>query len=82
VSYPEEEPQRRAKCRFDFAHGPERRPKGAHLCRCSLLKSSWTQVDRLLDPKNDVTLSSLQRMVAMLGRRASIKLVYKCRELR
>lgn len=27
------------------------------------------QVDRLLDPKNDITLSSLQRAAAMVGRR-------------
>jgi hypothetical protein len=46
VPYPDEEPQRRAKCRFDFAHGPpfgvaqgrwakskrERQPKGARVC--------------------------------------------------
>jgi antitoxin HicB len=40
-----------------------------------LLKTSRTQVDRLLDPKNDVTLSSLQRAAAMVGRRVSIELV-------
>jgi plasmid maintenance system antidote protein VapI len=27
----------------------------------ALLKTSRTQVDRILDPKNDITLSSLQR---------------------
>jgi len=41
----------------------------------SLLKTSRTQVDRLLDPRNDITLSSLQRAAAMVGRRVSIKLV-------
>jgi len=41
----------------------------------SLLKTSRTQVDRLLDPKNDITLSSLQRAAAMVGRSVSIKLV-------
>jgi antitoxin HicB len=41
----------------------------------SLLKTSRTQVDRLLDPKNDITLSSLQRAAAMVGRRVSIELV-------
>jgi predicted XRE-type DNA-binding protein len=41
----------------------------------ALLKTSRTQVDRLLDGKNDVTLSSLQRAVAMVGRRISIQLV-------
>jgi len=34
----------------------------------ALLKTSRTQVDRLLDPKNDITLSSLQRAAAMVGR--------------
>ena len=38
------------------------------------LKTSRSQVDRLLDPKNDITLSSLQRAAAIVGRRVSIKL--------
>lgn len=41
----------------------------------SLLKTSRTQVDRLLDPKNDITLSSLQRAACVVGRRVSIELV-------
>jgi antitoxin HicB len=41
----------------------------------TLLKTSRTQVDRLLDPKNDITLSSLQRAAAMVGRRVTIALV-------
>jgi len=41
----------------------------------TLLKTSRTQVDRLLDPKNDITLSSLQRAAAMVGRRVTIQLV-------
>ena len=41
----------------------------------TLLKTSRTQVDRLLDPSNDITLSSLQRAAAMVGRRVSINLV-------
>ncbi|MHB8653592.1 MAG: Fis family transcriptional regulator [Terriglobia bacterium] len=41
----------------------------------ALLKTSRTQVDRLLDPKNDITLSSLQRAAAMVGRRLTIELV-------
>ncbi|MGA2073232.1 MAG: Fis family transcriptional regulator [Terriglobia bacterium] len=41
----------------------------------ALLKTSRTQVDRLLDPKNDITLSSLQRAAAMLGRRVIVELV-------
>jgi antitoxin HicB len=41
----------------------------------TLLKTSRTQVDRLLDPKNDITLGSLQRAAAMVGRRVTIQLV-------
>jgi antitoxin HicB len=41
----------------------------------ALLKTSRTQVDRLLDPKNDITLSSLQRAAAIVGRRVMIELV-------
>ena len=41
----------------------------------TLLKTSRTQVDRLLDPKNDITLSSLQRAAAMVGRKVSIDLI-------
>jgi antitoxin HicB len=41
----------------------------------ALLKTSRTQVDRLLDPKRDITLSSLQRAAAMVGRRVSVELV-------
>ena len=42
----------------------------------ALLKTSRTQVDRLLDAKNDITLSSLQRAAAIVGRRVRIELVY------
>ena len=41
----------------------------------ALLKTSRTQVDRLLDPENDITLSSLQRAAAMVGRWVVIELV-------
>jgi hypothetical protein len=41
----------------------------------ALLKTSRTQVDRLLDPKNDITLSSLQRAAVIVGRRVTIELV-------
>ena len=41
----------------------------------TLLKTSRTQVDRLLDPKNDTTLSSLERAAAMVGCRVKIELV-------
>lgn len=41
----------------------------------ALLKTSRSQLDRLLDPKNDVTLSSLQRAAAIVGRKLRIELV-------
>jgi transcriptional regulator with XRE-family HTH domain len=41
----------------------------------TLLRTSRTQVDRLLDGKDDITLSSLQRAAAAVGRRVLIKLV-------
>ena len=41
----------------------------------TLMKTSRTQVDRLLDPKNDITLKSLQRAAEIVGRRVSIELV-------
>jgi len=40
-----------------------------------LLKTSRTQVDRLLDANDDITLSSLQRAAAIVGRRVVIELV-------
>lgn len=40
----------------------------------TLLKTSRTQVDRLLNPKNDITLGSLQRAAAIVGRRLTISL--------
>lgn len=39
-----------------------------------LLKTSRSQVDRILDPKNDITLGSLQRAAAIVGRRLTIAL--------
>jgi antitoxin HicB len=41
----------------------------------ALLKTSRTQVDRLLSAKDDITLSSLQRAAAMVGCRVTIELV-------
>jgi predicted XRE-type DNA-binding protein len=41
----------------------------------TLLKTSRTQVDRLLDPRNDITLSSLQRAAAMVGCRVTVELL-------
>ena len=40
-----------------------------------LLKTSRTQVDRLLNAKDDITLSSLQRAAAIVGRRVVIELI-------
>lgn len=41
----------------------------------SLLNTSRSQVDRLLDSASDVTLSTLQRAAALVGRRIQIDLV-------
>jgi predicted XRE-type DNA-binding protein len=41
----------------------------------SMLKTSRSQVDRLLDPTRDVTLSTLQRAAALVGRKVQIELV-------
>jgi len=40
-----------------------------------LLKTSRSQVDRLLDPSHDVTLSTLQRAATLVGRKVQIELV-------
>ena len=40
-----------------------------------MLKTSRSQVDRLLDPACDVTLSTLQRAAALVGRKVQIELV-------
>jgi plasmid maintenance system antidote protein VapI len=56
--------------------GQAMKKKGISKSRmAALLKTSRTQVDRLLDPKNDITLSSLQRAAALLGRRVIVELV-------
>ncbi len=41
----------------------------------ALLNTSRSQVDRLLDSASDVTLSTLQRAAALVGRRIQIELV-------
>ena len=43
----------------------------------ALLKTSRTQVNRLLDPQHDITLFGLQRAAAIICRRVTIKLVEK-----
>ena len=41
----------------------------------TMLKTSRSQVDRLLDPTRDVTLSTLQRAAALVGKTVQIELV-------
>ena len=41
----------------------------------SLLNTSRSQVDRLLDPASDITLSTLMRAAALVGRRLHIQLM-------
>lgn len=41
----------------------------------TMLNTSRSQVDRLLDPKLDVTLSTLQRAAALVGKKVQIELV-------
>lgn len=41
----------------------------------ALLKTSRSQVDRILDPKRDITLGSLQRAAALVGQKVVIELV-------
>lgn len=41
----------------------------------TMLKISRSQVDRLLDPTRDVTLSTLKRAAALVGRKVQIELV-------
>jgi antitoxin HicB len=40
-----------------------------------LLNTSRSQIDRLLDPTRDITLSTLQRAAALIGRKVQIELV-------
>ncbi len=40
-----------------------------------MLRTSRTQVNRLLDPESDITLSSLQRAAALVGRQVRVELV-------
>ena len=41
----------------------------------TMLKTSRSQVDRVLDPTRDVTLSTLQRAAVLVGRKVQIELV-------
>jgi antitoxin HicB len=40
-----------------------------------MLRTSRSQVNRLLDPESDITLSSLQRAAALVGRQVRLELV-------
>ncbi|MGH9710623.1 MAG: Fis family transcriptional regulator [Candidatus Acidiferrales bacterium] len=40
-----------------------------------LLHTSRTQVNRLLDPRSDITISSLQRAAELVGRQVKLELV-------
>jgi predicted XRE-type DNA-binding protein len=40
-----------------------------------MLHTSRTQINRLLDPRSDVTISSLQRAAALVGRQVRLELV-------
>jgi hypothetical protein len=57
-----------------FAPSMSKKRKISKNKMATLLKTSRTQVDRLFNPKSDITLSSLQRAVAMVGRRVTIEL--------
>jgi antitoxin HicB len=50
-------------------------PKISKNRMATLLKTSRSQVDRLLSATDDITLNSLQRAAAIVGRRVSIELV-------
>ena len=41
----------------------------------SLMNTSRSQLDRLLDPKRDVTISSLQKAAGIVGKRIRIEIV-------
>ena len=41
----------------------------------SMMKTSRSQVDRLLDPRRDVTISSLQKAAGMVGKKIRIEII-------
>ena len=51
----------------------ERKVSKAGLAK--MLRTSRTQVNRLLDPESDITLSSLQRAAKLVGREVRLELV-------
>lgn len=52
-----------------------RRKKISKARMAALLKTSRSQVDRILDPKRDVTLSSMERAAGFVDKRVVIELV-------
>ena len=50
--------------------------------RLAVMLKKRSQVDRLLDPTRDVTVSTLQRAAALVGRRVQIELVLEMHALR
>jgi hypothetical protein len=48
---------------------------GEEIARIFPLKTSRSQVDRILDPRRDITPGSLQRAAALVGQRVVIELV-------
>ena len=60
---------------WQLAEAMKKKKKISKNKMATLLKTSRSQVDRLLDPKNDITLGSLQRAAAMVGRRVNVELV-------
>lgn len=52
-----------------------RKKKMSKTRMAALLKTSRSQVDRILDPKCDITLSSLQRAAALVGKRVVVELL-------
>jgi hypothetical protein len=47
----------------------------AKIARISTPEGARSQVDRIADPKRDITLGSLQRAAALVGQRVVIELV-------
>jgi hypothetical protein len=60
---------------WQLAEAMKKKNISKKITMATLLKTSRTQVDRILDPKNDITLGSLQRAAAIVGRRLTIELL-------
>jgi antitoxin HicB len=60
---------------WQLAEAMKKKKKISKNRMATLLKTSRSQVDRLLNAKDDITLSSLQRAAAIVGRRVTIELI-------